>query len=155
MELLIFIIVVVAVIWGILRMTNKWSRKSAEKVEEIVQSTRDDAQQPLSEPPPISEPKADMTNDELRRHIDQQFRHVEQLIGNLHEQQEQGRIRNVVRLGEWVAEIQNRFVQAGANALTYLLIGVAVSIALTLLTGWEVIFDLLGLGTETTSGKEE
>ena len=139
MEALIFIVGIAAIIAGIMLVARRWSNKSAQKVKEIRQEAHEDTQQPLQEPPPISAPEAEMTNDELRKHIDQQFRHVEQLISNLHKQHEKGRVNNVVRMGEWFADVRDHFDRAGSKALTYLFIGVAVSIVLTLLTGWDDI----------------
>ena len=128
---IIFVIVLALILAAVARIISKigkWISESATKASQALEEGEKEVQQPLKDPPAVPQPKDRMTNDELREHMDARFVHLEQLVANLHDQQEAERSKVLHKLGEMVDYLKGSFLKAGKEASTYLLIGILVTV---------------------------
>ena len=133
------IVVISVVFWLVFKGFSKLASNAAQKAGEVLKDGQKDTEQPPKEPPPVPQPKLEMSNDELREYMDSRFHHVEQLILNLHEKQEEERRKALLRTGDLVAYIQTSFADSGRQAIILLVIGVvAGSLLSNLLTEFYV-----------------
>ena len=121
-----FISFVSAVCVGILWIVGKIRKKVAENAAKNQDIPQEGKQAP-NVPPPVEHGNLVLSDDPWRKHVDNRFEHVENLIVNLHEQQNAGRVRDAVRISESLNFTRDIFQETSATSFRYLIIGIMAS----------------------------